>query len=77
MAILPSMLTEAFRNDTSLLRMVRDAIAHGGEGATAASVGRLQMSEREGVTHVSADLTVPRSALGLVGQSVQRGLARP
>lgn len=76
-AILPSMLTEAFRNDTSLLRMVRDAIAHGGEGATAASVGRLQMSEREGVTHVSADLTVPRSALGLVGQSVQRGLARP
>lgn len=76
-ALLPGMLTEVFRSDTSLLRMIREALAHGGAAASLPSIGRLRMSEREGVTHVSGDLTVPSAALGLVGQSVQRGLARP
>ncbi len=76
-ALLPAMLTEAFRNDTSLLRMIREALAHGGEASNAPSLGRLRMTESEGLTHVSADLTVPRAALGLVGQSVQRGLSHP
>lgn len=76
-AILPGALTEVFRSDASLARMIRETLAHAGAAASAPSVGRLRMTEREGVTHVSADLTVPRAALGLVGQSVQRGLARP
>jgi hypothetical protein len=77
MAVRPGVLTEVFRGDTSLLRMIREAIAQGGPAADAASVGRLRLTERDGATHVSAELTVPSAALGLVGQSVRRGLARP
>jgi hypothetical protein len=76
-AMLPGLLTEAFRGDTSLLRMIRETLAHGGDAANAPSIGRLRMSESDGLTRVSADFTVPRAVLGLVGQSVQRGLARP
>jgi len=76
-AILPGMLSEVFRGDTSLRRMIDQTIAQGGTAASAPSVGRLRTVERDGITQVSADLAVPRAALGLVGQSVQRGLARP
>ncbi|MDO9020459.1 MAG: hypothetical protein Q8S73_41770 [Deltaproteobacteria bacterium] len=76
-AILPGAISELVRDDTTLRRMIDETIAHGGAAASAPSIGRLRTVERDGITQVSVDLAVPRAALGLVGQSVQRGLARP
>lgn len=76
-AILPNALLEIAHNDPTLGRTIRETLAGAGDAANAPSIGRLRTTEREGVTHVTADLTVPRAALGLVGRSVQRALQRP
>jgi hypothetical protein len=77
LAILPNALLELSHNDPSLGRTITATLAQAGDAANAPSVGRLRTTEREGVTHVTVDLTVPRAALGLVGRSVQRALQRP
>lgn len=76
-AILPNALLEAVRDDPTLARTIRDTLGQGGAAANAPAFGRMRTSEREGVTHVTVDFSVPREALGLVGQSVQRAMRRP
>ncbi len=73
----PRMLEELVRGDSTLLHMVHDALTRNAGAASAGSVGRLRVTERDGATHVGGDLVIPRAVLGLVGETVQRGLGRP
>ncbi len=76
-AVLPNALLELSHNDASLGRTISGTLAQAGDAANAPTIGRMRTTEREGVTHVTVDLTVPRAALGLVGRSMQQALRRP
>ena len=73
----PHILEEAARGDASMLRMLRDSLAHGGAATSVGSVARLHLTQNDGITRLAADLLVPRAVLGLVGSTVQRGLGHP